>query len=187
MYCVPLREATPEIAACLTRWENDPYLVPLSRPNRSQEDLERAQIVTPDSLAQRLVYQQIVTPDSLAQRLVYQRIYLIYHDEQLVGEMSYQVDPAHRFSKIPGTAWLGISIGEAAARGKGIGRQALRYLEGEIRAAGLARIELGVFAFNAPALALYQRLGYQEIGRIPGFTYWQGQMWQDIRMEKALS
>ena len=172
MHCVPLREATPEIAACLTRWENDPYLVPLSRPNRSQEDLERA---------------QIVTPDSLAQRLVYQRIYLIYHDEQLVGEMSYQVDPAHRFSKIPGTAWLGISIGEAAARGKGIGRQALRYLEGEILAAGLARIELGVFAFNAPALALYQRLGYQEIGRIPGFTYWQGQMWQDIRMEKALS
>lgn len=169
---VPLREATPAIAACLTRWENDPYLVPLSRPHRGQEDLERA---------------QIVTAESLAQQLVHQRIYLIYHDEQLVGEMSYQVDPAHLFSKVPGTAWIGITIGEASARGKGIGRQALQYLEGEIRAEGLARIELGVFEFNAPALALYRKLGYREIGRIAGFTYWQGQMWQDIRMEKQLA
>lgn len=172
IHCVPLREPTPEIAACLTRWENDPLLVPLSRPNRSQEDLER---------------EDIVTPDSLAQRLTYQRIYLIFHDEQLVGEMSYQVDPAHLFLHVAGTAWIGITIGEAAARGKGIGRQALRYLEDEIRAEGLVRIELGVFEFNTPALALYRRLGYREIGRLAGFTYWQSQMWQDIRMDKPLS
>ena len=31
---------------------------------------------------------------------------------------------------------------------------------------------------------LYQKAGYQEICRIPDFTFWQGKMWQDIRMEK---
>jgi hypothetical protein len=29
-------------------------------------------------------------------------------------------------------------------------------------------------------------MGYREIGRIDDFTYWQGKMWQDIRMEKYL-
>ena len=83
-----------------------------------------------------------------------------------------------------GTAWISITIGEEIARGKGIGYQALQYLEQEIRKQGLKRIELGVFEFNTAAIKLYQRAGYREIGRIPDFTYWQGKMWQDIRMEK---
>lgn len=51
---------------------------------------------------------------------------------------------------------------------------------------GLKRIELGVFEFNQQAQKLYQKLGYKEIGRIDNFTYWQGKMWTDIRMEKYL-
>jgi RimJ/RimL family protein N-acetyltransferase len=130
---------------------------------------------------------QPITPDDLLQRLNHQHIYLIYLEGQLVGEMSYQVDPAHLFKKERGTAWIGITIGEEHARGKGIGRQSVQYLEEQIAAHGLARIELGVFEFNAAARALYQNMGYREIARIEDFTYWQDRMWQDIRMEKYLS
>jgi len=62
----------------------------------------------------------------------------------------------------------------------------MRYLEEQIRDNGLHRIELGVFEFNLPAIKLYQKMGYQEISRIDDFTYWQGKMCQDIRMEKYL-
>jgi RimJ/RimL family protein N-acetyltransferase len=169
---VPVVEPTREIAEAFTRWENDPALIPLSRPNPTKEDLEK---------------RQDVTLDDLAQRLKHQHTYLIYLDEQLIGEMNYQVDPRHLFKQEPGTAWIGITIGEAHGRGKGIGYQSLQYLEQQIIARGLRRIELGVFEFNAPALSLYHKLGYQEIGRISDFTYWQDRLWQDIRMEKYLS
>jgi RimJ/RimL family protein N-acetyltransferase len=166
-----LVEPTLEIATAFTRWENDPALVPLTRPNQNEAALQR---------------QQVVSLEDLTQRLNDHHIYLIYLAKQLIGEMSYQVDPEHLFKKEKGTAWIGITIGEAQGRGKGIGRQALEYLEQQIMADGLARIELGVFEFNRPAHALYNKLGYTEIGRVPDFTYWQGQMWQDIRMEKYL-
>jgi RimJ/RimL family protein N-acetyltransferase len=168
----PLVEPTREIAEAFSRWENDPALIPLSRPNRTQEDLDK---------------RQAVTPEDMIQRLNHQHIYLIYLEAQLIGEMSYQVDPQHLFKKEPGTAWIGITIGEADGRGKGIGYQSLLYLEQQIIAHGLRRIELGVFEFNTPALSLYRKLGYREIGRIKDFTYWRDQMWQDIRMEKHLS
>jgi RimJ/RimL family protein N-acetyltransferase len=168
----PLAEPTREIADAFTRWENDPILIPLSRPNRNREDLEK---------------RQVISLDDLTQRLKHQHIYLIYLDAHLIGEMSYQVDPQHLFKKEPATAWIGITIGEAHGRGKGIGYQSLLYLEKQIVAHELRRIELGVFEFNAPALALYHKLGYREIGRVNDFTYWQDRMWQDIRMDKYLS
>jgi RimJ/RimL family protein N-acetyltransferase len=168
----PLLEPSDEVVAAFTRWENDPLLIPLARPNRSQEDLER---------------QHEVTLEEMRQRLASQRVYLISLGGRLIGEMSYQIDPAHLLKRVPGTAWIGITIGEAHGRGRGVGRLALRYLEGEIAAQGLGRIELGVFAFNLPALALYTKLGYQEFARIDDFTYWQGRMWQDIRMEKDVA
>jgi RimJ/RimL family protein N-acetyltransferase len=62
----------------------------------------------------------------------------------------------------------------------------MKHVEEQIKAQGFQRIELGVFEFNANAIKLYRKLGYQEIGRINDFTFWQGRRWQDIRMEKYL-
>jgi RimJ/RimL family protein N-acetyltransferase len=164
-----LIEPTDEIAEHFNRWENDPTLIPFIRPNRDQQALEAREVITAKELEQRLEQHQM---------------YLIYLDDQLVGEVDYQIDPKHLFKKESDTAWIGIIIGEEIARGKGIGHQALQFLEEEIRRHGLRRIELGVFEFNTNAIKLYQKAGYREIGRIADFTYWQGQMWQDIRMEK---
>lgn len=128
----------------------------------------------------------MITLGDLTQRLTHHHIYLIHLDGQVIGEMDYQVDPAHLFKKEVGTAWIGISIGEEIGRGKGIGYLAMQHLEEQIKRQGLKRIELGVLEFNASAIKLYQKSGYTEIGRIKDFTYWQGKMWQDIRMEKYI-
>lgn len=162
---------TPAIAASFSKWENDPALIPFTRPNQNEDDLKK---ISP------------VTVDDLVKRLDYHHIYLIYLNGQLVGEINFQIDPPHLYKKEPGTAWIGITIGEESARGNGIGYQAMQYLETQIREQGLPRMELGVFEFNTNAIKLYRKLGLQEIGRIDNFTYWQGTMWQDIRMEKYL-
>lgn len=166
-----LIEPDSEVLEYLNKWENDPALIPLIRPNRDKEALEMT---------------EVLTVQDLEERLVHNHTFLIYLGDQLVGEMDYQIDPKHVFKKEPGTAWIGIIIGEEIARGKGIGHVALQYLEEELRKQGLRRIELGVFEFNASAIKLYQKAGYKEIGRVPDFTYWQDKMWQDIRMEKYI-
>lgn len=59
-----------------------------------------------------------------------------------------------------------IEIGEESARGRGVGTAAFHQLLGvafdELR---LEEVRLGVFAFNAPAIALYRKLGFVDDGR----------------------
>lgn len=166
-----LTQPTPDVAESFSKWENDPHLIPLTRPNLDEADL---------------LATKPVTVDDLVERIKHGHMYLIYAQGELVGEMDYKVDPAYIYKKVEGTAWIGITIGEESGRGRGIGYYALRYLEEQIKLEGLKRIELGVFEFNTPALKLYQKSGYKEIARIADFTYWHGKMWQDIRMEKYL-
>ena len=164
---------TPDkkIASSLESWSNDSTITHLIRPNQNQKDLERFVPVTVASLEKQL--------EDFS-------IHLIYLDGLLVGEMNFLADPIHLYKKDPGTAWIGLVIGEESARGKGIGIQAIKHLEEVIREQKFPRIELGVFEFNIRAIKLYEKLGYQEIGRIADFTYWRGKMWQDLRMEKLL-
>ncbi len=126
----------------LNKWENDPALIPLIRPNRDKNTLEM---------------RDALTFEDLTQRLEHNHTFLIYLGDQLIGEMDYQIDPRHLYKKETGTAWIGIIIGEEIARGKGIGYQAIQYLEDEIRKRGIKRIELGVFEFNTNAFKLYQK------------------------------
>ncbi|MGF6953405.1 RimJ/RimL family protein N-acetyltransferase [Neobacillus sp. B4I6] len=168
---IKLTEPTSNIVEVFNRWENDPALIPLTRPNQNQSEMERREEMS-------LV--------DLTKRLEDHHIYLIYLNDQLIGEMNYVVDPNYLYKKEPGTAWIGITLGESEGRGKGIGYDAIQYMEEQIKKQGLKRIELGVFEFNEQAQKLYQKLGYKEIGRIEKFTYWQGKMWTDIRMEKYL-
>jgi len=164
-----LTEPNISVVEVFNKWENDPALIPLIRPNKNKAELER---------------QEKITMDDLSKRLENHHIFLIYLDDQLIGEINYMVDPSHLYKKAPGTAWIGITIGESTGRGKGIGSAAIQYLEEQIKKSGMKRIELGVFEFNIHAQKLYQKLGYKEIGRIEDFTFWQDKMWEDIRMEK---
>jgi len=51
---------------------------------------------------------------------------------------------------------------EESERGRGLGRAAMLALEDEVRAHGLARIDLNVFGGNAVARGLYRSMGYAE-------------------------
>ncbi len=165
-------EPETNMVTIMNRWDNDPALIPFIRPCKNKDELEQRRDMTLDELRNRLNTNQM---------------YLIYIDDSLVGEMNYMIDPGHLYKKVTGTAWIGITIGEAESRGKGVGFKAIQFLEDEIKKQGLNRIELGVFEFNTQAYNLYKQLGYQEIGRIADFTYWNNKMWTDIRMEKVLN
>jgi len=64
-----------------------------------------------------------------------------------------------------GTGWISLGIGEAGYRGRGYGHAAmtlgLDFAFGELN---LRRIQLTVFAYNTPAIALYERLGFRREG-----------------------
>jgi len=66
----------------------------------------------------------------------------------------------------PGTAELGISIGEADCRGRGYGTEAtallLRHAFTDL---GLRAVLLEVWSFNPRAIRAYLRVGFREIGR----------------------
>jgi ribosomal protein S18 acetylase RimI-like enzyme len=58
-----------------------------------------------------------------------------------------------------------VSLGvEVAWRGRGIGRALLTALAERARSAGIEALSLSVDARNAPALALYQSMGYRTVG-----------------------
>lgn len=168
---IQLIKPTTDIVEAFTKWDNDSKLRPLIRPNKNQADIENI---------------SHATIESFNKRLEHSLIYLIYLDYQLVGQMSFQTNFIHLYKNEPNTAWIGMGIGEAHARGLGVGTLALTFLEKKIKQQGMTRIELGVFSFNKPAHKLYKNCGYQEIGRTEDFTFWRGEMWSTIHMEKYL-
>ena len=62
---------------------------------------------------------------------------------------------------VPGVAYLGVRPG---SWGKGIGGNLLRDLRLRLKSAGFTHAELAVYVGNAPATALYERLGWLPLG-----------------------
>ncbi len=166
-----LDEPTQDVIEALNIWENDPEIIPFIRPISGKEDLSKKRKITEESLRRRLETHEE---------------YLIYLKEQLIGQLSIQIDPGHIAKKVKGTAWIGIYIGEKEYRGRGAGTLALKHVESILRLRGIRRIELGVFEFNKAAYRLYRRLGYEEFIRLDELAWWNDSMWRDIRMEKYL-
>jgi diamine N-acetyltransferase len=84
----------------------------------------------------------------------------LLEDDRLIGTCQLtDIDPHHR------SAQLRIRIGDSAARGRGLGTEALRLLLdlgfGEL---GLHRIYLHVFATNERARRLYESAGFRTEG-----------------------
>jgi RimJ/RimL family protein N-acetyltransferase len=157
----------------LTKWDNDPAIRHLSLT--FSDEGSSLKLVTIGDVKKRLI--------GSGDKNQFTR-FLILMDEVPVGDICFCIDFDGGIIKVPHTAWLGITIGEAFARGKGIGKMAMSYLEQAAVHAGAERFELGVFEFNDVALKLYKSIGYKEVGRLPNFTYWNGKMWSDIRLLK---
>jgi ribosomal-protein-alanine N-acetyltransferase len=76
--------------------------------------------------------------------------------------MQYDADRAHLLL-------LGVS---PAQRRRGLATALLAWLEDTLRVAGIARVQVEVRAGNAAAIALYGRLGYEQVNATRG--YYQG-------------
>jgi len=158
----------------IARWSNDDTIRHLFRRFRDAADYQIA--IEPGPLRRRL--HKILDEGKL--------VHLIELDGEVVGEVSCEIDGPHLHAPVPGSAWIGVVIGESRARGCGVGRLAMQHVEDQARERGAHRAEIGVFEFNERARSLYARIGYQEFARIDEFTWWKGRRWTDIRMAKPL-
>jgi RimJ/RimL family protein N-acetyltransferase len=92
---------------------------------------------------------------------------------ELVGRLSLSRDP-HPASAHVGD--LGLMVASAHRR-RGVGTALLAAAEQWARESRIAKLELHVFPHNAPAIALYERVGYEREGhrrdhyRVPGGGY----------------
>lgn len=83
---------TAEMMASFSKWENDPTLITLIRPNLNEEDL---------------LTRKPVTIDDLLKRIQHDHTYLIYSQGELIGEMDYSVDPPHVYKQVKDTTGWG--------------------------------------------------------------------------------
>lgn len=71
--------------------------------------------------------------------------------------------------------WFSIAIGEKNHRGKGFGYESMKLaLDFSFYELNLRRVQLSVFSYNAPAIALYKKLGFQHEGIYREFLYRNG-------------
>ena len=164
------RPANRTAFKALARWYADPAIKYAIRPNFQESPLS-------DPSAEELA-------DGYARMA--KMAWFIYLDEILVGEVTLDAHFHLLCKPVERTGWVSVIIGERTLWRKGLGSEAMRFLENTARALGLQRIELGVFSFNEPAIRLYEKLGYTECGRTVHFTYKPDQWYDDIRMEKWL-
>lgn len=65
---------------------------------------------------------------------------------------------------------MNLAVSESA-RGKGIGIQLVQALMDKLRENGVYRLTLEVRVSNIPAINLYEKLGFKNIGRRPNYYY----------------
>lgn len=175
-----LCKLTPDLTECIDAlcvWENDESTRHLHLVTRSEKEFKELH-TTRESLLKMIERAQ--TSDDFFQ-------WMILENKKPVCFLSAQIDPRQLLRHVPGTFWPSLLIGDKAARGRGIGKQAMLWLEEIAREMGCKRIEIGVFEFNTAARRLYESLGYVEFAQTPEFTWWNGALRTDLRLEKDLT
>jgi RimJ/RimL family protein N-acetyltransferase len=81
-------------------------------------------------------------------------------------------------------AEVGLFIGEGENRGRGYGAQAMRMLLSYgFFYLNLENIMLKAFSFNEPAIRMYEKVGFREIGRRRRSYYLNGKRYDDVFMD----
>lgn len=108
--------------------------------------------------------------------------YAIVADGEMVGEVVLnELDRDNRCANIR------IAIWGAAARGRGLGEEAMRLLtDFAIDQIGLHRVELGVYAFNPRAIRCYEKVGFVQEGTRRAALLWDG-AWIDQHVMAVLA
>lgn len=171
----PIQTESDGDIAHLVRWSNDESIRHLFLRNKNQDDYERKLSL---DLARRRVLEALADG---------REVFILEHDSVVIGEVSLHIDSPSLVRARPHTAWIGLVVGEPSARGLGVGRQAMLFIEEIARKRGAHTAQVGVFEFNHRAQRLYSSLAYKKLCTTPNFTWWNGKMWSDTRMTKGLT
>lgn len=104
---------------------------------------------------------------------------------QFVAEVDGEIAGNAEITKLSGreahVGRLGIGVKHGYRR-IGIATRMIESLLQRAKKHGLKIILLAVYSNNLPAIALYKKLGFREIGRTPKGVCWKGAYIDDIRM-----
>lgn len=161
----------------LASWENDPTIKHLIRPHKTPESYE----IVVQAVDLQNDYKKHHESGGLEQ------MWMLEINGEIVGNGSVMMNPRHRMTqKSEKVAWIGLEIGDAKWRGQGLGKKLLKFLEDQALGRGAEMIEVGIFEFNKVSLSFFQSSGYQIIGKLDHYTFWQDKMWADFRLTKSL-
>lgn len=105
------------------------------------------------------------------------------HEGRIVAGLG--VTPAFgEYRKNNGT--LGMSV-QAAFSGLGLGTEMMRHALELAREIGYHRIELTVREFNLPAIALYEKLGFERYGTLKEVAFIDGAYFDEYAYQKIIS
>ena len=108
----------------------------------------------------------------------------VFDGERLVGKLTIDALP---YPSLAHTFWVHAVYVHPDARGSGASTALMRAAIESAVAKGALRIALWVNAENGPALRCYERLGFQESGRIPHGICVDGRYVDDVLMYLAPS
>lgn len=129
-----------------------------------------------DEKAERALIAQYADSDSAV-------MFVAEADGEIVGDLTLRaISPRRALQHV---ASLGMSV-KATHRRRGIGRALLQEGLAWARANDLTRVELYVFADNAPAIALYESLGFQHEGRRKNLVRFEDRYVDDLVMALLL-
>jgi RimJ/RimL family protein N-acetyltransferase len=90
----------------------------------------------------------------------------------------------HHIDLHHGTAEFGLMIGEADARGWGLGTETTRLmLAYAFTSLGLHNVMLRVYEYNLAGIRAYQKAGFREFGRRQQSHFFAGQRWDEVYMQ----
>jgi L-phenylalanine/L-methionine N-acetyltransferase len=166
---VTVREATPSDAAALIA-----HLHELVREPGINIPLTAEEIATVDQ------EKAILEDFAAAPRAI---MLVAIAESAIVGELSLRAISSRR--AVMHVATLGMSV-KQPWRGKGVGRELINAALEWAPTVGIKRVELYVYARNAPAIALYEKAGFVVEGRRTSFIREGDAYIDDFVMAKIL-
>jgi RimJ/RimL family protein N-acetyltransferase len=107
-------------------------------------------------------------------------VFVAETDKRIVGRLSVARDPHPASAHV---ADVGVMIAREHRR-RGFGRALMQAAEAWAREAGVRKLELHVFPYNEPAIALYESLGYRREGLRRGHYERNGELLDAVLMAK---
>ena len=137
----------------------------------------------PDSFASSAEDWESLPEDEWRRRMLDNPVFVALDDEVPVGLMGLL---RQRPSKMAHRATLVMVYVRRDLRGSGLASRLLEAATDHAREIGVRQLELAASAENEAAIRFYQRMGFTEIGRIPGGCIRDGREVDDVLMAKRI-